>query len=193
MKKPYRNALRSRAMIREAFISLLKEKPIDKITVVDIVQRSNLSRNTFYAHYQDVYAVLEEYQQEALDALAQALDTAAAEKQMSAPLALLLKAASFVTTHRESYCVLVKATSAGPFIARMRSMLISFIQARLDHVPVTDRQGLLVLIEVLCAGFVTLITQYLKEQSDLTPEDIATEIDRIYRAALPLYFREVSP
>lgn len=42
---------RSKHFLQEAFLELLKEKPYKKITVTDIVTRAELSRTTFYAHY----------------------------------------------------------------------------------------------------------------------------------------------
>ena len=53
-KAEYRSAVRSRRLIHEAFAELLQEKPLDKITVTDIVKRADINRVTFYAHYQDV-------------------------------------------------------------------------------------------------------------------------------------------
>lgn len=46
--------------IKQTFISLLDEYPFDKITVTDIVQHSNINRNTFYYHFQDIYGLLDE-------------------------------------------------------------------------------------------------------------------------------------
>ena len=46
--------------IKQTFINLLEENPFDKITVTDIVQRSNINRNTFYYHFQDIYSLLDE-------------------------------------------------------------------------------------------------------------------------------------
>lgn len=63
-KKQYRSALRSRRMIREAFLELLDEKEFRKITVTDIVNRADLNHSTFYAHYPDVGGVVGEIQDE---------------------------------------------------------------------------------------------------------------------------------
>ena len=69
-KKEYRSALRSRRLIRQAFLELLHEKPYEKITVTDIVSRADINRSTFYAHYTDVSglvdSLLDEIIQEAL-------------------------------------------------------------------------------------------------------------------------------
>ena len=46
--------------IEESFIRLLNERPLDKITIKDIVDDCGISRNTFYYHFQDITALLEQ-------------------------------------------------------------------------------------------------------------------------------------
>ncbi len=46
--------------IIEAFMHLASKKPLEKITVRDIVDDCGINRNTFYYHFQDIFAVLEE-------------------------------------------------------------------------------------------------------------------------------------
>ena len=44
--------------IVEAFLELLNEKPLDKITVKEIVDSCGINRNTFYYHFEDIHALL---------------------------------------------------------------------------------------------------------------------------------------
>ena len=53
-------AYSAKQTIKQTFMKLLEENPFDKITVTDIVQRSNVNRNTFYYHFQDIYDLLDE-------------------------------------------------------------------------------------------------------------------------------------
>lgn len=62
--KENRSARRSRRMIREAFEALLQERGFHKITITDIVARADLNRSTFYAHYPDIYGIVDEMQEE---------------------------------------------------------------------------------------------------------------------------------
>ena len=48
-----------KGMIADAFVSLSAEKPIDKITVKDLVEKCGISRQTFYYHFQDILEVIE--------------------------------------------------------------------------------------------------------------------------------------
>ena len=53
----------------------MSSKSLDKITVKDIVDDCDISRNTFYYNYQDIYAVIEELFESELESLYQQTDT----------------------------------------------------------------------------------------------------------------------
>lgn len=57
-KAEYRSAIRSRKLITQALVDLLDEKPLEKITVTDIVKQADINRGTFYAHYESVEGVV---------------------------------------------------------------------------------------------------------------------------------------
>lgn len=44
--------------IMDTFVRLLNQMPLDKITVKGIVEECGISRNTFYYHFGDIYALL---------------------------------------------------------------------------------------------------------------------------------------
>ena len=46
--------------IKEAFITLLEDQPFSDIRVKDIVEKCGINRNTFYYHYRDIPALIEE-------------------------------------------------------------------------------------------------------------------------------------
>jgi AcrR family transcriptional regulator len=52
-KKVDRRASRTRRALSEALIALLREKRWDAITVQHVIDRANVGRSTFYAHYRD--------------------------------------------------------------------------------------------------------------------------------------------
>ena len=50
---------RTRQLLQQAFIELFQEKGFASITVQDIAERATVNRATFYAHYEDKYALMD--------------------------------------------------------------------------------------------------------------------------------------
>lgn len=61
----------TRKAIMEAFLKLLEERPLSKITVKDIVEACGINRNTFYYHFEDIQALVEAIAREMVDRLVQ--------------------------------------------------------------------------------------------------------------------------
>ena len=43
---------KTKRAIQKTFIDLLREKPIEKITVKEIAERAEINKTTFYSHYE---------------------------------------------------------------------------------------------------------------------------------------------
>ncbi len=54
--------MRTDKAIMQALISLLKQKPFEKITIQDILEETPVSRATFYAHFHDKFEIAEKMQ-----------------------------------------------------------------------------------------------------------------------------------
>ena len=55
-------------VISSTFMSMARQKGIDKITVKALIEACNISRQTFYYHFQDIYSLLQwMLEQEAID------------------------------------------------------------------------------------------------------------------------------
>ena len=59
----------TKAAIMDAFGRLLEQAPMDQITVQAITAECGISRNTFYYHYGDIYALLKAMLQRDMDML----------------------------------------------------------------------------------------------------------------------------
>lgn len=62
MKSRNPNFIRTDKAIIQAFIQLLNEKPFEKITVQNILDKTPVTRATFYAHFHDKYEIAEKMQ-----------------------------------------------------------------------------------------------------------------------------------
>ena len=52
-EKVDRHSQRTRHLLGEALVVLMKQKRYDSITVQDIIDQANVGRTTYYAHFKD--------------------------------------------------------------------------------------------------------------------------------------------
>lgn len=64
-KEDHRTRL-TKMMITNAMTDLLKEKPIQNITVKELCERAEINRATFYLHYENIYHLLEQMENDIL-------------------------------------------------------------------------------------------------------------------------------
>lgn len=64
---------KTRASIRRAFLDLRAAKPLERITVRELVERAEVGKATFYLHYRSVYDLSESLQRQAIDEIVGAI------------------------------------------------------------------------------------------------------------------------
>ena len=64
----------TKMLIRKAFMELLRQKPLTSISVKELCELAGINRGTFYSHYQDVYDLLEQLEQEMMNDFQKALE-----------------------------------------------------------------------------------------------------------------------
>ena len=55
---------KTKRAIQKTFIDLLREKPIEKITVKEIAERAEINKTTFYSHYETLDALTAEMERQ---------------------------------------------------------------------------------------------------------------------------------
>lgn len=187
MVKPNRSVLRSKNMLRKAYIELSTEKDASKITVVDVVNRANLSRNTFYAHYPDVNAIAEEIKNEFIQKFNLYLDQTLFSQKLDLPLPLLKRFEQFILNDEDDCRMLVHTQNYPIFLEKLKKLFIDRLVANIDDEPSRDKYGFLVFVHVLASGLIELYTLYLKSEIDLSLAQINEEINKMFLAGLRLY------
>ncbi|GAB1613925.1 TetR/AcrR family transcriptional regulator [Mammaliicoccus lentus] len=69
-----RRVRKSKAAIKKAFIQLLEDSQIERITIRQISDKADINRGTFYLNYDDKYALLEEMEDEQIADLKKLVD-----------------------------------------------------------------------------------------------------------------------
>ena len=64
----------TKILLRRAFTDLLRQKPIQSISVKELCEAAGINRGTFYAHYTDVYDLRRQMEEEMLADFQEALE-----------------------------------------------------------------------------------------------------------------------
>ena len=86
----------TKELIQEEFLKLLEEQAFNKITIAMLTQRCEISRNTFYYHYDDIYMLVKEILEEELDKVDKAFNATASWEES------LMHAASFLMSNKKA-------------------------------------------------------------------------------------------
>ncbi len=176
-KAEYRSAIRSRRMIREAYMALLKEKDLSKITVTDIVNRADINRTTFYAHYPNVRGVTEQIENEIIEKMLEILKEFEFTSFFRNPGPLLLKLGRYLEEDADFYRTLIQAEGSEEFMEKLRRMFVEHIINDSD-IPDDLRRSKMAKIRAgyFAGGIVNLYKQWLCGALDCELDDIAFEV-----------------
>lgn len=182
--KQYRNAERTRQRIRKAFTELIAEKKsIEKITVNELSERAEITKTTFYYHYDDIYSVAEEFENELIAELSETLEVI--EKENPEDYSEYLgKILSFIKQNEESYRLAANATDLAIFASKLKTIIskrMLNMSAGWNFSPVYEKRA--VQIYFLGSACVDTVVQYLKgnfgSSIDLIGEVITEAIDKL--------------
>ena len=179
-KAEYRSAIRSRKLIRQAFVELLKEKDLEKITVTDIITRADINRGTFYAHFQDTRAVIEQIENEIIDKMLEFLGEFRYPNFFKNPLPLLLKITRYLEDDLEFYRILINSNGSEQFLDKLKNNFVQQMETDTD-IPeeMKHSPAFLIRAHFFAGGLVNLYQVWFRSKMDIPLEDISSELSEI--------------
>lgn len=90
-KKIDRRVRYTKKAIRESFLDLLENKPLEKISVTEICKNADINRGTFYSHYSDPFELKHCLEQELVDVLVEGAKNAPSGRLTSLNALTILK------------------------------------------------------------------------------------------------------
>ncbi|QJD85606.1 TetR/AcrR family transcriptional regulator [Cohnella herbarum] len=126
--------LRTRQLIRDAFIDLLEETDLEKITVNRITERATINRVTFYLHYQDIPDMLEKMADDMVSEI-QAIYSAVPNPSRTSDVdwSMFVQMLEHIAENSKFYKVLLASKRIPVFNERLRKLMADFISSRTEN------------------------------------------------------------
>lgn len=187
-KKEYRSAVRSRRLIRGAFQELLREKPLEKITVTDIVNRADINRSTFYAHYPDVKGLIEEIQNEVVQRSLALISEQDFQHIFLDPKPFMQGLVQIGTENAELYRLLSGSDFA---LRQMEKMKEVFLEKAISAPEIPEKirrsQTYKIQVNFFIGGIIHTYLQWLLGKLDHSTDEITEEICRLITSTAHIY------
>lgn len=127
-KRLDRRVVRTRQLIADAFIDLLQQQDLERITVNRITDRAQINRVTFYLHYNDIPDLTEKL----ADQMVTDMTTMLASKKQQHDIInpnLLFPILDYIAQHAKFYKTVLATTRIPIFTERFMKMLSDFTVA----------------------------------------------------------------
>ena len=109
--------------IKQAFMELRAEKPLEKIRVKELCDRACINKSTFYAHYQDIYALANAMEDEMVEAVVASLPNLTARDVSERTEWLAREMFRAFVRHQNEINTLFADSRQGLFINRVEAAL----------------------------------------------------------------------
>lgn len=176
-------AARTRATlqrIRTAFLTLLHEKPLHRISVKELCGVAGVSRGTFYVHYRDVYDLLSRIEAELTGEIAAALSPLLSGSALPEPHAVNTRIFQILAANADLCAAILGPNGDKDFAARLlvlgRSGFLKLYRRQLQAVPPEAVDDCYAFIS---AGYLGLLRRWLDRGAAVPPEEMARRTEAI--------------
>lgn len=165
---------KTKEAIKKAFAEVLQEKKeLQYVSVKEIVQKAQITRSSFYNHYDNIYDVARDFQDEMLDVLLVHED----KKVITSNdiFSYIDDITQFLKTHEEIYTLILSSSETFFFMERLNKLLK---QKLLDLVRYQDDKADVLKATFFTDGAINLVIRYFRKEISYTLDDISEFIKK---------------
>lgn len=157
-------------VIRDAFMHLLVERSVEKVTVSDICRIAEINRATFYRHYANQYELLETIEEEKL---AKIREAAVHEDDIDAAILCVVRT---LYAEQEEWRLLLGDHGDSRFSSRISALFADRFK------PQMKSEESILRYRFLSHGLTGLLDDWMRSGMQLSPEAMALYAGRFRRA-----------
>lgn len=178
--KDRRSVRRTKRLLKTSLIQLLQEKDITKISVSELAKAADINRGTFYLHYQDIYALLDELENDVVHHFAVITDHHRQEILHGNLYPVLQDFLLYISDQAHLFLSLLKNRQHNDFMRKLRHVLNdSCFRDWIDSHNSSGHQVYEYCFAFIMSGYVGMLEYWIKRSMQETPEEIARIAEKI--------------
>lgn len=177
-----RRVIKTRKEIRKACIELIEEKGFEAMTVLDIAERANINRGTFYLHYIDKYDLLDKYEEELFEKIQAVInlhleDSNTIEQLFISRYPTLVQIFESLYNEQELLKILLNTKGIFSLQEKIHTFFYSYINEIILRLPeVTPKYSIDFIALFVSSTFIATLQYWLKQDMKQTPDELASSI-----------------
>ena len=178
-RKPDKRVRRTHERLGSALVELIQEKPIDDVTVQEVLDRASVGRSTFYLHFRDKNDLLLSQLEKFLEMMSTALSIRKEESRRVVPVAELF---AHIGTQKKVYRALADSGRLNDFFDLAQGYFSRGIEQRLresKRLPKLPQRELAAHAFALAGSLLSLLRWWLDRGAKETPGDMDELFHRI--------------
>ncbi|MFB1049983.1 TetR-like C-terminal domain-containing protein [Paraliobacillus sp. JSM ZJ581] len=165
----------TRMVLRQSLMEILKQKPINSITIKEICEKADINRSTFYTHYASQYDLLHQIEEEIIKDMNETLASYNYSKEDEG-LEMTTKLLEYVVENKEMCETLLSAHGDVTFKKRIIKHALEHTVHNLVQENQVDKELTEYISLFYVSGSMQVIETWLKNGMDKTPKAMAQMI-----------------
>ncbi len=175
---------KTRKAIKTSLIKLMSEKDIANITITEIAGDADINRKTFYAHYRDLYDILDEIENDLIEKLFHILDNADIVKIMYNPYPLFKELTSEINKDFDFYKFLLQSKDYNSLLNKIQGIIKDkFIELTKNTIKI-DGDLLYFMIDFVSSGITSVYKEWFRSDRNISLEQLAKSISILIGSGL---------
>lgn len=167
---------KTRIAIKESFAKLLKEKNnIDNITITELVKDAGITRGTFYTHYDNIYDVAKDFQDEFLDIIFNDEIKITSVENLEKYLEMVI---NHLKTNEELYKMILSSDEPLLFMNRLNKIMTKHLS---DFVLEKNIQVESLNITFFVDGTINLFVKHFRGEINTSLDELTTYLKTIFK------------
>lgn len=185
-KMPDRRNLKTKKAIKDAFLSQLKHKNLNQISVTKIADAANIGRGTFYLHYLDIYDLYENLVSDFYSEMEVFFDNAYPTTIAENLKNLIHKIVNFISDNKTFFLIMLRLEGSEKTISKLKTLFNTKLiheSIQIFNTENIDAEYLNTEAIFIVAGIVGVIENWVNEGLSVQNEKL---VELLYQIILKL-------